>query len=69
MTGNGERLAWLSYLTYLKKWADEHKDMEFFGQSPACYDEWLDNEAGDTDWNGDESDAPGTIDPDIGMEA
>lgn len=44
MTNNGMELSWRWYLQYLKDWADDHEGMEFFGQSPACYQEWLDNE-------------------------
>lgn len=68
MTTSGEKLAWSMYVGYLKTWADEHSGTEFMGQSPACYEEWLNNEAAVLDLSGDGSDAPGTIDPDIGME-
>jgi len=44
MDNNKCELAWKWYLAYLKEWADDHEGMEFFGQSPACYQEWLDNE-------------------------
>lgn len=35
---------WKRYLKYLRKWAKDHKDKACYGMSPACYDEWLDNE-------------------------
>ena len=38
-------LAWKGYLDYLKEWADNHKQINNYGMSPACFDEWLDNEA------------------------
>lgn len=69
MSGNGEKLSWELYLNYLKEWADSHKGMKFFGMSPACYQEWLDNEIenvyGDSE---DGSESEGVIDPDIEME-
>lgn len=36
---------WNEYIKYLHKWAVEHSGKEYAGESPACYDEWLDNEA------------------------
>ena len=38
---------WSDYIMYLLKWSSEHADKEFAGMSPACYDEWLDNEQGE----------------------
>lgn len=38
---------WSEYIMYLLKWSSEHADKEFAGMSPACYDEWLDNERGE----------------------
>ena len=35
---------WQRYIAYLKEWAETHSDEAFAGMSPACYDEWLDNE-------------------------
>ena len=32
------------YINYLINWAIEHNDEAFKGCSPACFDEWLDNE-------------------------
>ena len=32
------------YINYLINWAIEHNDEVFKGCSPACFDEWLDNE-------------------------
>lgn len=35
---------WKLYIEYLKQWAEDHSDEECEGMSPACYDEWCDNE-------------------------
>lgn len=35
---------WNGYIEYLLTWAEEHDDLAFAGNSPVCYDEWLDNE-------------------------
>ena len=35
---------WSKYINYLIKWAMEHSGAEYDGMSPACYDEWRDNE-------------------------
>ena len=35
------------YLNYLMHWIVDHHDDEFEGQSPAGFDEWLDNEDAD----------------------
>lgn len=35
---------WESYIQYLHTWADDHKGVAYMSQSPACYDEWCDNE-------------------------
>lgn len=35
---------WKLYIEYLKQWAEDHSDEECEGMSPACYDEWVDNE-------------------------
>ena len=35
---------WKGYIKYLKKWANEHSDERFYGQSPASFDEWCDME-------------------------
>ena len=32
------------YLNYLMRWIADHYDEAFKGCSPACFDEWLDNE-------------------------
>ena len=32
------------YLNYLMNWIADHHEDEFKGCSPACFDEWLDNE-------------------------
>lgn len=35
---------WQQYIDYLRGWAKGHENPAFAGSSPACYDEWLDNE-------------------------
>lgn len=35
---------WELYIEYLKSWADSHSDNVCMYQTPASYDEWLDNE-------------------------
>lgn len=40
-----QQLLWRDYTKYLKDWADSHSDKTNFGMSPACFDEWEDNEA------------------------
>lgn len=35
---------WRRYLEYLKTWADDHADPAYAGMTPACFDEWLENE-------------------------
>lgn len=35
---------WERYITYLMQWADDHKDKEYEGMSPVCFDEFCDNE-------------------------
>lgn len=35
------------YLNYLMNWIVDHHDDEFAGQSPAGFDEWLENEDAD----------------------
>lgn len=36
------------YISYLHQWATDHEDPAYLGQSPACYDEWLNNDFGDS---------------------
>lgn len=36
--------SWERYITYLMQWAEDHKDKDFEGMSPACYDEFCDCE-------------------------
>lgn len=43
----GER--WNKYIQYLRQWVNDHEGMQFAGCSPACFDEWLDNEDEDED--------------------
>lgn len=35
---------WDAYIAYLNDWADDHSDAESYGQTPASFDEWLENE-------------------------
>ena len=35
---------WSRYIDYLKQWAKTHASINCAGMSPACYDEWCDNE-------------------------
>lgn len=35
---------WQQYINYLRNWTNDHENPMFAGSSPACYDEWLDNE-------------------------
>ena len=39
-----KQILWKKYLKYLHKWADEHSNKNFYGMSPVCFDEWIDNE-------------------------
>jgi hypothetical protein len=38
------KLDWRDYLTCLVEWAHNHSEPQFAGSSPACYDEWFNNE-------------------------
>ena len=38
---------WARYIDYLIEWAFEHSSDYHNGMSPACYDEWCDNEGSD----------------------
>ena len=35
---------WEYYITYLMQWAEDHKDSVFEGMSPACFDEFCEND-------------------------
>ena len=35
---------WKRYLKYLENWIKTHRGLPCAGMSPACYDEWEDNE-------------------------
>lgn len=37
-------IQWKHYLKYLLQWANEHSSMEYKGMSPACFDEFCDND-------------------------
>ena len=41
---NDKKVLWNGYIKYLQEWAKESADSKFYGMSPACFDEWLDNE-------------------------
>lgn len=42
--GQYKKLLWKEYLDYLDSWALHHTDVANYGMSPACFDEWKDNE-------------------------
>lgn len=42
--GERQTTDWEAYIEYLKSWADSHSGNEYKGQTPASYNEWLDNE-------------------------
>lgn len=44
MTIETKQNIWANYLKYLNQWVDEHTEGEFYGMSPACFDEWKENE-------------------------
>lgn len=44
-TGKKPMTSWEAYIEYLQSWADTHANNVCMYQSPATYDEWLDNEA------------------------
>lgn len=58
-----------AYLQYLSRWIFDHYEDEFKGCSPACFDEWLDNE--DKEYEGDEEDDDENVseDEDIDYES
>jgi len=35
---------WEDYLCYLREWIENHSRVEFYEMSPACFNEWRDNE-------------------------
>jgi hypothetical protein len=41
---NSTIVKWQQYLAYLREWTNAHSDAEYYGMSPVCFDEWLDNE-------------------------
>lgn len=43
-TDEDEDDKWKAYLNYLVEWAFNHQDDEFAGMTPACYDEFCENE-------------------------
>lgn len=42
---------WQRYLNYLAEWIFDHIGEEFSGLSPACFDEWRNNEDQEEDQN------------------
>ena len=42
-----DKIQWNHYLKYLLVWANEHSDMKCKGMSPACFDEFCDNDDDD----------------------
>ena len=41
---SSKHVAWKKYLKYLLDWAESHSKPEFYGMTPACFDEWFDCE-------------------------
>jgi len=41
---DGKAVLWNKYIQYLHDWAESHSEHTFAGMTPACYDEWYDNE-------------------------
>ena len=39
-----KEIIWRKYQRYLHDWADSHSGPEFYGMTPACFDEWRDSE-------------------------
>lgn len=39
-----KKILWKEYCNYLIDWVADHSDLTCDGMSPACYDEWKDNE-------------------------
>jgi len=31
---------WLNYLAYLEQWAEEHRDLKHYGESPKSFADW-----------------------------
>lgn len=44
MSNKERRNEWNAYLKYLTDWIEFHKESEFHGMSPACFNEWEENE-------------------------
>lgn len=40
---------WAQYIAYLHGWANDHRDQAFYGCTPACFEEWYDNECAEED--------------------
>ena len=50
---NEQGIIWDKYLQYLRDWASSHNGPEFYGMTPACFDEWLGCEHQEADDNAD----------------
>lgn len=35
---------WEKYIAYLIQWAHDHREKEYYGMAPACFDEWFNYE-------------------------
>lgn len=52
MTEEEKREQWTRYIKYLMLWANDHDDYCYEGMSPACYDEFCDNDDEPEYYNG-----------------
>lgn len=60
MSECGQEMLWNAYIAYLNEWVNDHKEVDNFGMSPVCFDEWQDNEGA--------SEEGECLDVDMGME-
>lgn len=44
MSNEERQRLWREYLHYLLSWIDTHRGGENYGMSPACFEEWNENE-------------------------
>ena len=44
MSNEERRNEWKAYLKYLIDWVEYHKESTNYGMSPACFNEWEENE-------------------------
>ena len=47
--GDSKGVIWAKYLCYLQVWSEYHRASEFYGMTPACFDDWYLNEYQDED--------------------